>query len=167
MGNCHSTLRVCYWPVTLTRQEARGEGLSSQPVVAGRMKNTWEHENLRDPIRCALGTANERPGCFGVERGSAASRREGRWLQEVCLELVVDRRVDTPMAAGGAMRYRAEVAREWRDRSSCSFAECCPYDWSRSIHQTILRRYQHLAYKLAVASFPLGKWPYEGRGIYD
>jgi len=69
MGNCHLTLRLDYWPVTLT---ARGEGLSSRPVVAGRMKYPWEHRNLGDPIRCALGTANGDPAWFEVECSAAS-----------------------------------------------------------------------------------------------
>jgi len=154
IDDCHVTLRVGHWPVTLT---ARGEGFSSQPVVAGRMKYSWEHKNLRELVRCALGTANEDPGWFGVER---YCKRERRRLQAMGLELVVDRRVGTPMAAGGVTRYRAEaVARAWRDRllALCLFPECREYSWGKSAHPSTLRKRQYLAYKLAVASFPLGE----------
>jgi len=159
IDECHVTLRVDHWPVTLT---ARGEGFSSQPVVAGRLRYSWEHKNLREPTRCAFGTATEDPGCFGVKR---YRERERRRLQAMGSELVVDRRMGTPMDVGGVTRYRAEaVAREWRDRllGLCLFPECRGYTWGRSAHPSTLRRRQYLAYKLAVASFPLGKWPCKG-----
>src|SRR5258706_683210 len=121
------------------------------------MRYLGEKEDISRPVRSALGTASDDPGCFEARKCSAAGRQERCCELEMGIWSAIARNMDTPESPRAAMHCHAEIAarecRDWAGRNAYLCAGRWIYYWNKRTHESMSRRCLNLC--LQVGSCPV------------